>query len=1174
MFPGVSESFGLLKSSWRSLRTKTIVVTLAIFVAGIWSLTFYASRNLRSDMARLLGEQQFSTVTLVAERVNHELEDRVKALEEVAHQSTGAMREGPAAMQAHLDRWKGIYSKFNGGTFATDAKGLAIAAVPWGQGRVGVDYQDRDYAQVVLRENRAVISDPIIGRVLKVPLIVIAVPIRNAAGDVMGMLAGVVNMQEDNFLDQIASKQYGKTGGYLLVVPKLRLVATATDKRRVMEKLPGPGVVPLLDRFLSGYEGFGISLNPQGKETLASARGVPIAGWYVAALLPTEEAFSPIREMERRIVLATLVLTLLAGSLVWLFLKMQVAPLLQATDALRRISEDEEPQQLLPIVRDDEIGQLVKGFNTLLQAQRQRESLLRQILDTSSVAIFLVDLEGRITLANRRMHEMFGWPADTLPGCHYVDLVHPSEREIGRQRMMKLLSSEIVSVDTDRLYWRHDQTQFWGHLNGRSLFDANNLRQGLVGVIADIDVRKQNEQQLQLAASVFSHAREGITITAADGTIIDVNDAFTRITGYTREEALGRNPRIIKSNHHEPEFYAAMWRDLVANGFWAGEIWNRRKNGELYPELLTISAVRDEAGKTLHYVALFTDITPMKAHEEQLRKMAHFDLLTTLPNRALLADRLQQALAQSLRRRRRVAVVCLDLDGFKAVNDTYGHKVGDDLLVILSSRMRQTLRDVDTLARLGGDEFVAVLSDMNDTSDCLPLLNRLLSAAAQPVKVDGQVLLVTASLGVTFYPQAEEVDADQLMRQADQAMYQAKLLGKNRYHIFDPELHRSVRDIHENIEDVRRGLEGGEFVLHFQPKVSMGRGVVVGVEALIRWQHPARGMLSPALFLPAIDNHPLAVEVGEWVIRAALAQVAQWQAQGLDLAVSVNVGAHQLQQRDFAQRLREILAGFPTVSPEKLDIEILETSALEDMSGVSRIIAACQEFGVNFSLDDFGTGYSSLSYLKRLSVNQLKIDQSFVRDMLDDPDDMTILEGMISLAGAFRKEVIAEGVESVEHGHLLLLLGCDLAQGYGIARPMPGEQLPAWISGWQPDPGWRGVRPLRREYLPALFAIVEHRAWVTELAAWLQGQGEAPAHELGKCKFVAWIESMRLLHPLRQQAFAEVDAVHRQMHAQAITVLDRHAHGDAGAAQAGVDELQSLCGDLQTRLNALVLSLD
>ena len=566
--------------------------------------------------------------------------------------------------------------------------------------------------------------------------------------------------------------------------------------------------------------------------------------------------------------------------------------------------------------------------------------------------------------------------------------------------------------------------------------------------------RKEDDEKLQLAGSVFSHAREGISITDAHGTIVDVNEAFTRITGYSREEAVGQNPRILSSGRHDAAFYSAVWGALILQGHWSGEIWNRRKSGELYAELITISVVRNAQGITQNYVALFSDISSIKEHQNVLERIAQFDPLTHLPNRLLLADRLQQAMTQAQRRGQQLAVAYLDLDGFKSANDRHGHDEGDQLLIAVATAMKNTLREGDTLARIGGDEFVAVLIDLDSVESCLPMLTRLVEAAATPVKLGELVLQGSASAGVTFYPQANEMESDQLLRQADQAMYQAKLAGKNRYHVFDSAHDSSMRMHHESLEHIRQALERGEFVLHYQPKVNMRSGQVIGAEALIRWQHPEKGLLPPATFLPAIENHPLAVEVGDWVIDTALTQLEAWQTAGLDLPVSVNIGGRQLQQADFVERLLATLDRHPQVKPTSLEFEVLETSALVDMAQVSNVIEACIQIGVKFALDDFGTGYSSLTYLKRLRVAILKIDQSFVRDMLDDPDDLAILEGVIGLAAAFKREVIAEGVATIAHGTLLLQLGCELAQGYGIARPMPAEHVPAWVATWQPDAAW------------------------------------------------------------------------------------------------------------------------
>ncbi len=565
--------------------------------------------------------------------------------------------------------------------------------------------------------------------------------------------------------------------------------------------------------------------------------------------------------------------------------------------------------------------------------------------------------------------------------------------------------------------------------------------------------KKRAEAKLKLAASVFTHAREGIMITDAEGCIIEVNETFMEITGYTHAEVQGQKPNFLNSGHHDPEFYAAMWNSLRVNGYWSGEVWNRRKNGDLYAEMQTVSAVRDESGITRNYVALFSDITPMKEHERQLEHIAHYDVLTGLPNRVLKTARLQHAIVQCQRHNSSLAVAYLDLDGFKEVNDTYGHEVGDQLLIALSQRMKEALREGDTLARIGGDEFVAILIDLELPGDYETVLNRLLQAASTAIIVGDQQLKVSASIGVTLYPQ-DSVDPDLLLRHADQAMYLAKQAGKNRYHLFDIAHDMAVQSQHESIERIRRGLSQHEFVLYYQPKVNMRTGEVAGAEALIRWQHPERGLLAPGLFLPPIEEHSVSIELGEWVIDAAMRQMKVWQDAGLAMPVSVNIGSLQFQQPDFVTRLKRLLAVYPDVSPQQLELEVLETTALEDVEQVSVVIQLCHEIGIRFSLDDFGTGYSSLTYLKRLPVDVLKIDQSFVRDMLFNANDLAIIEGIIGLSKAFRREVIAEGVETVAHGSQLLKMGCELAQGYGIARPMPAAELPTWVNCWRPDAAW------------------------------------------------------------------------------------------------------------------------
>lgn len=695
----------------------------------------------------------------------------------------------------------------------------------------------------------------------------------------------------------------------------------------------------------------------------------------------------------------------------------------------------------------------VEGVRAPLRELEFERRRLATVLATIPDLIWLKDAQGVYVSCNPAFERFFGTKENAIVGRTDFDFVDAALAESFREHDQHAMQAGKPIANEEWLVFKADGYRGLFETTKAPMVNRQGETVGVLGISRDITEREKSREKLMTSASVFTHAREGIMITDAVGTITDVNEAFTRITGYNRAEVLGKNPRLLSSGRQGKDYYSAMWSALTANGHWTSEVWNRRKNGEIFAELQTISAVRDAHGNVEQYVSLFSDISAFKEHEHKLEHIAHYDPLTNLPNRVLLADRLHQAMVQ--RRGQELAVAFLDLDGFKSINDQYGHEAGDHLLVELSKLMKQELREGDTLARLGGDEFVAVLIGLSDSASSLPLLNRLLTAASKSVQWEGKDLKVSASLGVTFYPQSEEVDGEQMLRQADQAMYQAKLAGKNRFHVFDDAQDRNMRGHHESLERIRRAIARDEFVLYYQPKVNMRSGKVIGAEALIRWRHPERGLLAPGLFLPVIENHALAIDLGRWVMKTAIGQLNAWKHAGLDLPVSVNVGADELQQADFLEQLQNCLRHFPDVDPRNLELEVLETSALKDFEGVSQVIADCAAIGVEFSLDDFGTGYSSLTYLKRLPVAMLKIDQSFVRGMLDDAEDLAILEGVIGLAKAFHRKVIAEGVETIAHGTRLLELGCDLAQGYGIARPMPAGDIPAWVAAWRPDSTWK-----------------------------------------------------------------------------------------------------------------------
>ena len=558
-------------------------------------------------------------------------------------------------------------------------------------------------------------------------------------------------------------------------------------------------------------------------------------------------------------------------------------------------------------------------------------------------------------------------------------------------------------------------------------------------------------------AQLIDTANAPIFGVDAKGAVNEWNKKSAKITGFHAEEVLGKS--LVE------EFIPIDYRELVNNVLQKalqGESTSNfefelyTKDSNLVRVLLNATTRRNASGDVVGVIGVGQDVTQIKAYQSQLEQMAHYDTLTKLPNRVLLAARLHQAIAQSKRHNDLLAVLFLDIDGFKYVNDTHGDNVGDKALVALAIRMKESLQDGDILARIGGDEFVAVLVGLPTAEDSVPALEQLLLAASEPIEVDDVVLNVTVSIGVTFYPK-DYVDADLLMRHADQAMYAAKESGKNCYHLFDTAQDNAVNAHQKSLESIRSALDNHQFLLHYQPKVNMWTGTVVGVEALIRWQHPEKGILSPLEFLPTIENNSMMIELGEWVIDSALTQISQWQIMGFThpISISVNIAAVQIQAPSFTQRLTILLAGHPDVEPRFLELEVLETSAIDDVLHISKIMNDCIALGVSFALDDFGTGYSSLTHLRRLPASVIKVDQTFVRDMLDDVDDLAIVEGVISLAKSFKRDVIAEGVESIAHGKILLEMGCELAQGYGIARPMPASDIPKWVNDWEPDDTWR-----------------------------------------------------------------------------------------------------------------------
>jgi diguanylate cyclase (GGDEF)-like protein/PAS domain S-box-containing protein len=920
---------------WTSLKTRIPLFSLLLILISIGSLAIYASHTLRKDMQRLLGEQQLSTVSLVANEVNQKLTSHLQILQIVAKEIHPELMKNPARLQAVLKEFPIFQDGFSGGTFVTEVDGATIDVTQHGKHHPTGDPVNAEHVAAALRQGQPAIGRPVLDKALQEPVLGMATPIRNAQGQVIGALSGVIHMTKSGIFDGISRSHYGKSGGYVLVAPQHRMIVAASDTRRSLEILPARGTSPTLDRFIDGYEGTDIFVNPVGVEVLASVKRVPVSGWYVAVTLPTTEAFAPIHDLQQRMLMAAAWLALLAGGLTWWLLRRQMAPLEATAHTLAALSDQHEALRPLPVKRDDEVGQVISGFNQLL--------------------------------------------------------------------------TELS----------HQQT-------------------GL----------KDSEERYR---SVFQTIPDAVTITRlSDGRYLEINTGFLHLFEWARDEVLGRTSQDLNIWHHREDRELLM-RAIQDDGYCESlEVDFRTKNGRKITALVSARAITLDSEQCL--LAVTRDITERKAAQEEIYNLAFTDALTGLSNRRLLLDRLNQALISSVHQQRHGALLLVDLDGFKSLNETLGHDKGDALLLEVKSHLLNCVHEGDTVARIGGDEFVILLESMASSA----------REAASQAEVTGKKILLalnktypfgesfhnsSASIGVTLFGDKNE-DANEPLKRAELAMYQAKSAGRNTLRFYEPKMQAAVSERVSLEASLREALLKAQFELHYQAQVS-DQHKITGVEALLRWQDPRRGMVSPAEFIPLAEESGLIIPVGHWVIETACRQLAQWahRRETEHLVLSVNVSARQFHQSDFVEQVLAAIAS-NGVKANRLKLELTESLLVVDIEGVIAKMNALKANGMGFSLDDFGTGYSSLSYLKRLPLDQLKIDQGFVRDILLDPDDAAIAKMVIALANSLSLQVVAEGVETQAQQKFLAGLGCHSYQGYLFNRPMPVEEFEKFLARW------------------------------------------------------------------------------------------------------------------------------
>ncbi|MEW8118324.1 MAG: EAL domain-containing protein [Candidatus Thiodiazotropha sp.] len=791
-------------------------------------------------------------------------------------------------------------------------------------------------------------------------------------------------------------------------------------------------------KFFENKEGFfGVAPFPlQNMEHTYLISSYPISAYRIAS-----------EKTQAAVIMAMLVTALIVIPLSLMLLQRFIrTPMSRLMDGVKRLREGDYSTRL-QIGTKDELGQLAAAMNLMIKDIQARENELSTIIDQIPLILFVKDAKHlRFTKMNKAGEKLLGRSRHDFIGQNDYDFFPDHQADFFVSKDREVLSSMKI-LDIPEEYIDTPKGERILHTRKVPVYDDSDEPLFLIGVSEDITERKQTDAQLRQWAKVFDSTSEGVMITDLDGNIINVNRAFSLITGYQKAEAIGQNPRLFKSGLHHAEFYKTMWDSILNNGSWRGEINNRRKNGEIYPAWETISTVYDEKRTASHFVAVFSDISPIKETQEKLDFLAHHDPLTGLPNRILLNDRMQHAIDRANRDQSIMAVMFLDLDRFKNINDTLGHPVGDDLLLEVSKRLHDTLREIDTISRQGGDEFILVLEDIRETENLVEMATKVLSVFEEPFMLTDRELVITASLGISIYPD-DAHDVTTLIRNADAAMYRAKEYGRNRFWFYTEDLTRLAAQRIDIEQALRDTVNHGELFLLYQPQISLPENRIIGVEALVRWDRPGHGVVTPDMFVPLAEETGVIVAIGEWVLHSACRQMVHWQQRGLNLDhIAINISPVQINHGNLVAITQEALEK-SGLQPDKLELEVTEAIFLQDTEQVGHTLKALDSLGVRLALDDFGTGFSSLSYLKDFHFDRLKIDKSFIHNILKESSEQSIANSIIALGHSLNMSVLAEGIEEKPQLDWLKRKGCDEGQGYLFSKPLTTQALEGLLNNY------------------------------------------------------------------------------------------------------------------------------
>ncbi|MDR9435756.1 MAG: EAL domain-containing protein [Thiohalophilus sp.] len=683
----------------------------------------------------------------------------------------------------------------------------------------------------------------------------------------------------------------------------------------------------------------------------------------------------------------------------------------------------------------DALAEMIERHRVTTEELRIAYAEICEVLNASGAAIIVTDSEMRIEMYNEQSQTLLQGDRDEIIGKVFFEQITDCPYKGNQQKLRELMAQ---GVRTNHTEFQIDESYY--NVTVAPILDEGGEPEKTIFMLFDVTRQRGDFNRQKLSAVVLENTSEGVVVTDHNNRIIEVNEALLTITGYRKEELLGQDPNILSSGTHDRGFYAEIWEQLQKEGVWRGEIWDRRKNGELFPAWQTINTIRNDAGDVLNYVSIFSDISALKQSQEKLDFLAYHDPLTSLPNRVLFMDRLTQALEKSARESRKLAIIFIDLDRFKNINDTLGHALGDKLLVDAASRFLMNIRKSDTVARLGGDEFVVLLENIESEEHVAYFAEKLLNTFIDPFVINENYLHLSLSMGICLSPD-DGRDVETLLKNADAAMYRAKDQGRNGFQFFTSELSRRAHEKLTLETNLRQAIEQNQLDLHYQPQNQLDNGRITSAEALLRWSHPELGAIPPDRFIPIAEETGLIVPIGDWVITRACEQLRQWREAGYEIQqIAINVSGVQLQRGDL---VRHILStcDYYQLAVSDLELEITESILMEDTESAIRILTELQKHGATITIDDFGTGYSSLGYLKKLPVNKLKIDRDFIRDIVSDPDDAAIVRAILAMAENLQLTVIAEGVEEKAHCDFLHAQNCTIAQGYYFSRPVPAIEF-------------------------------------------------------------------------------------------------------------------------------------